>query len=90
LPRSQLRSSQHVFRGRFDHLCRNHSIVRGNSGSDRASLDPKAVSAQKPQRSALRRGRYRAAHSVIWGSEADVLRNLAQRISAPRGHVGPG
>src|SRR5262249_45671675 len=38
------RSPQHDLRGCFD-LRRNCSFVGGNSGMDRASLDPKALSA---------------------------------------------
>jgi hypothetical protein len=55
--RAQLWSPQHDVRGCFD-LRRNCSFVRGDSGMDRASLDPKALSAQKPERPALHRCRY--------------------------------
>jgi hypothetical protein len=53
------RSPQHDLLASFVHLCRNCSFVCGDSGMDRASLDPKALSGQKPERSALHRCRYR-------------------------------
>ena len=43
---------QHDLHGRFD-LYRSRSSLRGDNGMDRASLDPKAVLAQKPERPAL-------------------------------------
>jgi ISXO2-like transposase domain len=61
LSRAQLCSRQHVFRLYFDRLRRNHSVLLGNSGIDHAGLDPKAVSAQKPERPPLHRCQYRAA-----------------------------
>jgi hypothetical protein len=60
LPRAQLWSPQHGLRGCFD-LCRGCTFVRWDSGMDRASLDPRAVSAQKPKRRALYRYRYHTA-----------------------------
>jgi hypothetical protein len=46
LPRAQLWSPQHDLRGCFD-LYWNCSFARWDS--DRASLDPKALSAQRPE-----------------------------------------
>jgi hypothetical protein len=40
---AQLWSPQHDLLGSFDHLCRNRPFVCGDSGMDRASLDPKAL-----------------------------------------------
>src|SRR5262245_18934906 len=56
---AQLWSPWHDLLGSFDHLCRNRSFVCDDSGMDRARLDPKALSGQKPKRSALHRCRYR-------------------------------
>src|SRR5262249_44564153 len=56
---AQLWSSQRDLLGSFDHLCRNRPFVCGDSGMDRASLDPKALSGQKPERSVLHCCRYR-------------------------------
>jgi hypothetical protein len=56
---AQLWSPWHDLLDSFDHLCRNRSFVCDDSGMDRASMDPKALSGQKPKRSALHRCRYR-------------------------------
>jgi len=57
LPGAQLWCPQHDLRGCFD-LYRNCSFTRWDGGMDRAGLDPKALSAQRSERPALRRRRY--------------------------------
>ena len=45
---AQLWSSQHDLLGSFDHLCRDRSFVCGDSGMDRASLDPNRYRDKSP------------------------------------------